>query len=72
MDRAFITVPELAEKLGVSKGRAYQLVASAAIPVVRISPRRIRISKDELDRWLDSKTEVASAPASQETCHAHA
>jgi len=50
----YLKVPEVAEVLRIASGRAYELVGSAEIPLVRIG-RSVRISRKELDRWLEEQ-----------------
>jgi excisionase family DNA binding protein len=46
------TIPEVAEELGIPVGSAYDLAREGRLPgVVRLG-RRIRIRRDELDRWI--------------------
>lgn len=47
-----LTVVEVAERLRVPKERVYTLISEGRIPAFRLSPRRIRVSSDELNRWL--------------------
>lgn len=42
---------KVAEVLGISRGRAYELVVDGEIPVVKIG-RSVQASRKELDRWL--------------------
>lgn len=55
-----LTVPQAAERLGISRIEAYQLVKAGEIPAKRLSPRRIRISELALQQWIDSKEDVAT------------
>jgi excisionase family DNA binding protein len=47
-----LTVEEVAQRLGVSRGVAYEAVRAGTIPAVRISPRRIVVPKAALARML--------------------
>ncbi|MSQ23397.1 MAG: DNA-binding protein [Chloroflexi bacterium] len=49
----FRTMAEVAEQLGVSPQRIQQLVASGAIPSVRLSPRRVLIPAGALQGLAD-------------------
>jgi excisionase family DNA binding protein len=62
MDR-LLKVDELAEVLGIRRTRAYQIVASGEIPVLRLG-RNIRISSIALEEWIRSRSELRSAPGS--------
>ncbi|MEK6225795.1 MAG: helix-turn-helix domain-containing protein [Chloroflexota bacterium] len=48
---AFIGIPEVAERLGVTGGRVYQLIDDGRIPFVR-EGRRIRVPRASFDAWL--------------------
>ena len=52
----FMTVAELAVELRVSPPRAYALIAELGIPHIRLSERRIRVPRDEFDRWMSEQT----------------
>ena len=54
-DRIALTVPEAAQALGIGRNTVYELVASDAIPYVRIG-RTIRIPTASLNRWLEAQT----------------
>jgi excisionase family DNA binding protein len=48
-------VPWVANRLNISVAQCWRLVASGAIPSVRISERCIRVDEAELERWLKEK-----------------
>ena len=50
----YLKVPEVAEVLRIARSRAYELVADGEIPSVRIG-RSIRVSRRELDSWLEGQ-----------------
>ena len=50
-DHEFLTVPEVAALLRISRNHAYELVAQGALPSIRLG-KRIRISRDLLDQWI--------------------
>jgi excisionase family DNA binding protein len=50
----FLKVPEVAKELRIARSRAYELVASGTIPAVKIG-RSVRVSRRELERWLDEQ-----------------
>lgn len=56
-----LTIPEVAEILGVSAVGAYQMAAAGEIPSVRLSPRRIRVPRAALDLWLAGQAQRALA-----------
>jgi excisionase family DNA binding protein len=47
---------EVAEILGVSRGRAYQLMKDGTLPVVRIG-RSVRVPSTELEKWIAARIE---------------
>ncbi len=56
-DRKFLTVPEAAVLLRISRNHAYDLVAQGVLPSIRLG-RRILIPRDLLDQWI--REEVAA------------
>ena len=52
-----LSVPQLAEQLGISLPIAYQLVKSEGFPAIRVSERRIIIPKDALEKWLSQEAD---------------
>lgn len=53
----WLKVPEVAELLRVARSRAYDLVADGEIPAIKIG-RSVRVSRKELDRWLEDQRYV--------------
>ena len=53
----WLKVPEVAEELRIARSRAYELVADGEIPAVKIG-RSVRVSRKELDRWLEDRRYV--------------
>jgi excisionase family DNA binding protein len=51
---------DIAERLGLSAGRIYQLIAAGAIPVVRVGGA-LRIPRAAWDEWLRARSEEALA-----------
>ena len=50
----FLTVREAAEVLRISKSKAYELVSSGELPLVRFG-KVVRISRASLLGWLERK-----------------
>ena len=50
-DHEYLTVPELAALLRISRNLAYELVAQGELPSFRLSSR-IRIPRERLSNWL--------------------
>ena len=55
MDKKYLTVRELADQLDIALVNAYKLCHCSDFPAVRVSPRRIVIPLDALDRWMASR-----------------
>lgn len=54
MKKKVYTVNEAAQLLGVSQQVLYRATQQEGFPLVRLSPRRILIPADGLERWLES------------------
>ena len=52
-----LSVPEVAEVLGISRAGAYELVRSDGFPALKIGSR-IVVSKEKFIEWVDEKTSV--------------
>lgn len=53
-EHEYLKVPEVAKVLRIARSRAYELVANGEIPAVKIG-RSVRISRRDLDRWLEGQ-----------------
>ena len=51
-EHEWLKIPKVAEVLRIARSRAHELVGEGEIPSVRIG-RRVRVSRKELDRWLE-------------------
>lgn len=51
-ERLTLTVPEVAERLGLSRNGAYDAVAAGQIPAIRIG-RRVLVPRAALQRMLE-------------------
>lgn len=58
--RDFMTVREVAKRMGVTRGRVYQRVAAGELPAVR-EGRAIRIPVLAWQRWLEMQASRAMA-----------
>lgn len=54
MEKLTYTVPEIAELIGISTPKAYELVCLDGFPAIRIG-RRIVIPKEEFKAWLGAE-----------------
>ena len=52
----FLSVMDLADLLGISRARAYELVNEEEFPKLKIVQGRTIIPRDRLFEWLDEKT----------------
>ena len=52
----FLTVPDLANLLGISRASAYELVRQENFPKLKIVQGRTIIPRDRLLEWLDEQT----------------
>jgi prophage regulatory protein len=53
-DRLLYRVEEVAEMLRLGRSKTYELIASGAIPVVRLG-RCVRVPAHALRRWLETQ-----------------
>lgn len=49
-------VRDIAELLGICLPAAYELCSRADFPAIRVTPRRIIIPADGLQRWLEEQS----------------
>jgi excisionase family DNA binding protein len=55
---------EVAERIGVARSRAYELIHAGVIPSIRIGAS-IRVPVAALKAWIDQQLEAASAERTQ-------
>jgi excisionase family DNA binding protein len=58
---AFLKVGEVAKLIGVSRGRAYQMIKDDKLPGIRLSTRRVRVPRVALEAWLSVQIDRALA-----------
>jgi excisionase family DNA binding protein len=58
MERLTYTVSEVAQALGISRSKAYTLVAEGAIAIVPLPGRRRLVARTTLDRFLGTCTTI--------------
>ena len=58
----FLTVPDLANLLGISRASAYELVRQENFPKLKIVQGRTIIPRDRLLEWLDEQTRYDELP----------
>ena len=57
IERLTVTVPQMAEMIGISRPKAYELANRADFPAIRLG-RKIVVPKDKLRDWLDRQVEM--------------
>jgi excisionase family DNA binding protein len=58
--REWLTLAEVQRVLALGKTKTYELVATGEIPAVKIG-RVLRVNREELDRWLETKRVIDPA-----------
>ena len=56
-----LSIPEVAEYLGVSRAQAYRLLKVEGLPYVRLSARRIVVRQADLEEWVEDRVVKESA-----------
>ena len=59
----FLTIKQLAERLGVSLAHAYRLVNAGEIPSVRLGKWQLRVSIAEYEKWKAKALGAGTLPA---------
>jgi excisionase family DNA binding protein len=60
-----MTIPEVAEALGISRGLCYELARTGQLPgILRLGERRIVVSRRAVEEMLAPRATVASATGS--------
>jgi excisionase family DNA binding protein len=70
MERLTYTVSEVAELLGISRSKAYDLVAAGLLPIVPLPGRRKLVGRAVLERLVDAP-EPAAQRLSEATNEGH-
>lgn len=60
MDRLTVTVPEMAEMLGIGRIKAYELANIKGFPAIRLG-KRIVVPVEQLKKWLAERSETGGA-----------
>jgi excisionase family DNA binding protein len=60
IDRLLLRPTEAADAIGVSRSRAYELIAAGVIPSIRIGGS-VRVPVDALKTWITRELETRSA-----------
>jgi excisionase family DNA binding protein len=61
-----LTVRDVELELQLGRTRTYQLLRCGEIPSVRVGERAIRVTREDLSRWIESKHGRPKASSSQE------
>ena len=62
MEKVCISVPEMAQRLGICRMKAYELVKCSGFPVITIG-RRVLVPVAGLEKWLEAQAGKEHAPA---------
>ena len=54
MERLTVTVPEMAQMLGIGRIKAYELANIKGFPAIRLG-KRIVVPVDQLIKWLEER-----------------
>lgn len=65
--KAVLTTEEAAMYLGITTGHLYRVVRKFNIPHTRPTNGKIYFKKEELDRWIASRTEVSETSETADT-----
>jgi len=60
MDQMLMRADEVARALGLGRSKAYELIASGQLPVVRVG-RMVRVPRAALEDWVRKQTQQATA-----------
>ena len=55
-EQLLLTVTQAGALLGFGRSTVYELIKEGQIPVVRLGPRRVRVPRRELERWIADRT----------------
>jgi excisionase family DNA binding protein len=58
-----LTVDEVAERLRVTKHRIWRMVRNGEIPFTRISKRGTRFRAQDIEKWIEDRTEEVHGAA---------
>lgn len=61
MERATMSVEQMAEFLGISRWLAYKLIGEGAIPVLRLG-KRILVPRESLTEWMAARASSETEP----------
>lgn len=61
-----MTIDELAKYLKVTKKTIYYLIYQKSLPTVKFGSRLLRFRKSDIDKWIESKSNVKVYDKSEE------
>jgi len=61
-----MTIDELAKYLKVTKKTIYYLIYQKSLPTVKLGSRLLRFRKSDIDKWIESKSNVKVYDKSEE------
>lgn len=56
MSDKYLTISDVAEKLGVKKGTIYAWLFQKRLPCIKLTGKMVRFRESDLEAWLKSKT----------------
>ncbi|MBI2238699.1 MAG: helix-turn-helix domain-containing protein [Actinobacteria bacterium] len=54
-----MSVPDVAELLGVSRAQVYRFIEREGLPALRLSNRVQRFRERDIEQWLENRAEVS-------------
>lgn len=63
--QAFLTVAQVALRLGLSERRVYQLIEKRLLPAIRLG-RSVRVPQRAWDAWLETQEALALAAVQEQ------
>lgn len=63
-DNRLLRVTEAAERLAISRSRAYQMAQEGTLPgLIRLPGQTVRVSAAHLERWIEEQADGQRVPA---------
>jgi excisionase family DNA binding protein len=60
-DPLLVRIPEVARRLGIARGLAYQMARDGRLPTVVLGKRAVRVPLARLEDWIEERTREADA-----------
>jgi excisionase family DNA binding protein len=59
MSGKLLKIGEFADRAGISRSLAYELVRAGSVPSIRLSERAVRVPESALEAWIEQNTRAA-------------